>query len=151
MTRIGWSIRICSHVAHALQLLLQTLQGPNVYRIVVLVKNLDAYGRLCLGRKHRVCDVTKLSQPGNPLVSRRRTCESAGRCNGKVVRDIFAQLLAMFGQRQSGSDSDGIAHLIILASLRTTALDRIVSAIENERCDLHLSKTFRINLSCRAV
>ena len=93
MLEISRSIYKGSKIAHSLQLLLQAIERPKIYRIVPFVKDFYTYRRLCRGSQDGVNNIPEFVQAGNGVERRSRSCETATGCNSKIVTDVFLQLL----------------------------------------------------------
>ena len=150
---VGGAVNEGGEVAHALELVLQTIQRPDVDSVMSPVEDLHSYGRLCRGRKHRICNVSKLIETGDGVDGGCRRSKRSTRCYGEIVQHIFPQLLAIdqLVRATRVPVSIKITHLITLASLIRTAFDNTISAMEKDRCARHLSSTLRMRRSCFAV
>lgn len=85
MLRIRGSVDEGRKIAHALNLVVQAIQRPDVDGIVALVKDLACDSRLCGGSKNRIGHITDVVQACNGVDRRCRGCERTTRCNHEVV------------------------------------------------------------------
>jgi len=65
--RVRRTVNVGGQVAHLLQLLLQSVQGPNVNGVVNTIQDLDGYRGLSGRGEYWICDVSKLSKSSNRL------------------------------------------------------------------------------------
>lgn len=67
MLRVRRTVNVVGQVAHLLQLLLQSVQGPNVNGVIDAIQDLDGYRGLSGRGEYRICDVSKFSKSSNGL------------------------------------------------------------------------------------